>query len=637
MVRSTFLGAQAHVVKKTDEFVDRTPSSSTKGYVVTPEAPPSPAFDKGSGIASTSTAATSSTDHLPPQPHEQPQEPQHSYSNISTNDKLSVMRDGPEATILKLRSMIDESSQRDSTAKAALAKSDAVILELRSTVRQLKRELERVQNENAGLQKQPSAEESALLEQAEERHASEIKSLKSQLEQSNGERSREEYVGELQVQLDRAHAQILTADMVRKELEDTLEAEQYTWELRVQDQDRTIDSLQQECQTLQQDLGQCRSQWQEAEEGWSAQLKELSSQLDATKRELNRSNHSSEDVQQLKQTVTTLEQDRAELQSCLDEAMQELEAVDAEIQAAQVWRSERDELMDENQRLQSIVGGEAVGGDAGVSSMKPLRHLVRWLQERPIDGVNVPENKDDPDSMVAFVQDHVEALHVQLASAEVGSDLEEAREKVEKLEAQLSVYKGDLRAREESSAELRTSLKEAVALLKPLQEVVDKTEREKEELQQKLESLQPGTDDGSENEDLTVEELQATKEELKAKKDEIKRLKEEMALMESRLGEQHDKTAAAGVGKGIATIASRSIQPSNEQGTEEQRQIETNAKLEKAREDLKAKRASERTLKQMLKNAQSTFNQLNQKNRDVADENQYLQEKLSETEKQLQV
>ena len=54
-------------------------------------------------------------------------------------------------------------------------------------------------------------------------------------------------VGELQVQLDRAHAQILTADMVRKELEDTLEAEQYTWELRVQDQERQIQELQQDC------------------------------------------------------------------------------------------------------------------------------------------------------------------------------------------------------------------------------------------------------------------------------------------------------------------------------------------------------------------------------------------------------
>jgi hypothetical protein len=44
----------------------------------------------------------------------------------------------------KLRRALQDASSRDATAKAALAKSDAVILELRASVRDLKRQLEKM-------------------------------------------------------------------------------------------------------------------------------------------------------------------------------------------------------------------------------------------------------------------------------------------------------------------------------------------------------------------------------------------------------------------------------------------------------------------------------------------------------------
>jgi hypothetical protein len=54
---------------------------------------------------------------------------------------------------------------------------------------------------------------------------------------------KDEMIVQLQHQLQCAQSQIYTADLIRKELEDTIEAEQYTWELLVQDLEREITAL----------------------------------------------------------------------------------------------------------------------------------------------------------------------------------------------------------------------------------------------------------------------------------------------------------------------------------------------------------------------------------------------------------
>jgi hypothetical protein len=54
---------------------------------------------------------------------------------------------------------------------------------------------------------------------------------------------KDEMIVQLQHQLQCAQSQINTADLIRKELEDTIEAEQYTWELRVQDLERETTAL----------------------------------------------------------------------------------------------------------------------------------------------------------------------------------------------------------------------------------------------------------------------------------------------------------------------------------------------------------------------------------------------------------
>jgi chromosome segregation ATPase len=351
----------------------------------------------------------------------------------------------PTSEVARLRAALQEANQRDNTAKSVLAKSDAVILELRSSIRQLKRSVEQLQRdkEQAGEQIQAlqlelsSTEDNAAysLHHEQEQHRSQVNQLQAKLQVSESQ-AKEQMVGELQVQLDRAHAQILTADMVRKELEDTLEAEQYTWELRVQDQERQIVQLQEDCKKLEDDLEQCRNQWREAEEGWSEEVKAL------------RGKTNTRDVD-VSARLTMLEKEREELQACLDEAMNELEAVDQELR--------------QNPNV-----------------LEPLQHLYRWLLER--NGKADQRIPSDANQLVQCIEELIE-------------DSPNESLKVAELEAQLSVYRGDLKAREESSAELRASLKEAVALLKPLQDAVAKTDQEKQDIEEELERVRKHRDE----------------------------------------------------------------------------------------------------------------------------------------------
>jgi chromosome segregation ATPase len=471
----------------------------------------------------------------------------------------------------KLRRAIEDASARDATAKATLAKSDAVILELRASVRNLKRQLEKMtaEKEQGDALQAKLRQELERLEQATEYHLREeqeshersLHELKSQLAVSETQ-ARESVVGELQVQLDRAHAQIITSDMVRKELEDTLEAEQYTWELRVQDQERTIVTLSQECRTLREDLEHCRSQWKEAEEGWTSEVQELQSQL-----QRRASPTSDQSVQPLQERLELLEREREELQSCLDEAMQELEAVDQELR------------------------------HSPSSGVEALQHLYRWLLERSDqEELEMPANANE---LVETIQCHIESI----PSANLISNTEAALQ-VAELEAQISVYRGDLKARDEQSNELRASLKEAVALLKPLQDAVAKSEVEKEALQGQLDELKYRQD--------PIEELQKRDRQIADLQRQIEDLTEDLMQMKTSSPSSPERT-------------SRSLQRSGEPGHEKQKPEPSSAQ---------AKRDSERALQEMLKNAQGRFHALHQENHNVESENHNLRNRVEELEKE---
>mmetsp|Transcript_12487 Transcript_12487/g.18327 ORF Transcript_12487/g.18327 Transcript_12487/m.18327 type:complete len:831 (-) Transcript_12487:2564-5056(-) len=447
-----------------------------------------------SGSATTELTASSSTENV--------------SAPISPTDSSHTTAQNLEATISELQKALEETNQREITAQSALAKSHAVVLELRSNIRQLKRQVEEVQKEK-------ESSDDALRSEKENTK----NQMKSQMQVMESH-SKDQIVGELQVQLDRAHAQILTADMVRKELEDTLEAEQYTWELRVQDQERQIVLLQQECLQLKGDLEDCRSQWQEAENGWSAEIASLKNQVN------NRNDT-------VPEKLRILEKEREELQGCLDEAMKELEAVDQELR--------------QNPNV-----------------LEPLQHLYRCIMQH--NSVDTKEIPSDVNTLVEHIQHIVESSPNNNNQAEIAE-----------LETQISIYREDLKAREESSAELRASLREAVTLLKPLQDAVTKTEGEKRELEAKCESLRKERD----------------------------MLKAETNSAENSQQELSPRTMPSG---------------------EEQTERSTREKRDFAR----------KKFERMLSSASSRFEDLQKGSSSLTDENEYLQSQIQKLEKQLE-
>lgn len=524
-------------------------------------------------------------------------------------ESVTMKDENTEATIAKLRTALDEATNQDATAKTSLAKSDAIILELRSSVRQLKRQLEKLQQDKEEIEQ----EKEEMMRKITRWNASKDDGLDMTTKNVIDSHARDSRIGELQVQLDRAHAQILTADMVRKELEDTLEAEQYTWELRVQEQDRAIREWQDQCRTLQTDLEQCRNQWKDAEAGWTKEVEELQSRLEKAQQEAahwknlqtNATSSTSETIQ-LKEKLLMLEQERTELQSCLDDALKELEAVDAELQ-----NDNSIQLREENLRLQQLV--ESRERDNHHSLAEPLQHLYRWLLERdePTEDNGSDNNRTsrnihdipaDPKDVLSAIQSHLENMPSEI------HDLSATKNQVKALESQLSVYRGDLKAREESSAELMASLKEAVALLKPLQDASAKADRERKKLLDQLEKAQSSND-------KSYEEIKSLKREVNEKDDEIEDLRQRLEALQLELSKLKLAAASDLINK------NKNITPLNSPDN-----------LSKAREDVRSRRQSEAALREMLRDAQTKLQSLHDRNNQVESMNSELQGRLRQAQ-----
>lgn len=542
-----------------------------------------------------------------------------------------------DATIQKLRDDLKEAMSRDVSSKAALAKSDAIILDLRSAQRQLKRQLDQFQEERAGINRElQKAKQIANAAGAQNvvgaKQQEQIQSLHSHIEEitkqlekshqiqkqqqkelSDSAHSREilkddnknEKVGELEVQLDRAHAQILTADMVRQELEDTLEAEQYTWELRVQDQERQIVKLQEQCDTLTHDLEQCRSQWKEAEVGWNQELNELKEELAMAQSQLQHQseNGNNNDPQRdLFQKIHQLESERAELQSCLDEALKELEAVDAELQTEGGNKK----------------GKNSASGDSAQLT-ESLKHLLRWIyQEGPIEtrvGYKQLSSLDNnPQEIISLIQKALEDW-LEITSQPAGnlegftSSLrsQDTQATIDKLNNQVSFYEQELKSREEASAELRESLKEAVSLLKPLQDAVAQSEEEKNAMQQQLQDLE--------------QDRRSSQNEVVQQSQRINMLEEQVSSLEEQLGEEKRFSSAR-----ESLLNAQNVTPvKNSIKTNDDEAL---ASIKKAREELRRKRETESNLQQLLKDAQSRFNTLHDRNEHMNARNRELQGRI---------
>ena len=285
---------------------------------------------------------------------------------LSPSDALALRRDyhnNFELYIQKLRTDIEQQQMTIQKISSASSKSDAVILELRSTIRQYKRQLEKLQ--------QAQTVDHAVVSNSNNNNNDKDTNIQSAADASNPQSLSDRAVQthplvlELTDQLHDYQNKLLTADLIRKELEDTIEAEQYTWELRVQDLEREVQELKSSAVVPPPPT---TSRSADLSNNTSSNIKnntdesqEFRKQLEDAQNEIQRyrsiimtttttSENIDEDVNQSssmntdaslsntnniqiwKEKVSLLEQERMELQGCLDEALKELEAVDLELQ-----------------------------------------------------------------------------------------------------------------------------------------------------------------------------------------------------------------------------------------------------------------------------------------------------------------
>lgn len=590
-------------------------------------------------------------------------------TNADENKLQQNVGEKTNATIRQLREELKETMSRDAVAKAALSKCDTVILDLRSNQQQLIFQLELLQEERAEMNKELQAQKTAgAVESRNEvgnssiitaQQQQQIKALQAhinditkQLEESqrrqqqqqqeinNSTHNREQHmddnknakVGELEVQLDRAHAQILTADMVRKELEDTLEAEQYTWELRVQDQERQITRLQQDCDTLARDLDQCRSQWKEAEVGWNKEVNELKDELSRARRQLQQQSENgnkNEPQRDLFGKIHQLESERAELQSCLDEALKELEAVDADNQPEGGSSGDK--------HFKKGLSKSLTAGSKGQIT-ESLKHLLRWIyQEGPVETrvehKHLSSLDNNPQEIISLVQKALEGWLESTSQADgdrrnysCGVRGQDQESTILKLNNQMSVFDEELKSRDETSAELRESLKEAVSLLKPLQDAVAQTEEEKFVMQRQLQDLE--------------KDRQSSQHEIGQQSQRINLLEEQISGLEDQIGdEKRLSTARESLLKAQAQNTATNTNSIVRDSTLNKSSDDKNslASIKRAREELRRKRETEGNLQKLLKDAQSRFTKLHDRNEDMTARNRELQgqiEKLGTNDEQ---
>ena len=207
-----------------------------------------------------------------------------------------------------------------------------------------------------------------------------------------------------------------------------------------------------------------------------------------------------------------------------------------------------------------------------------LHNLYKWLQEN--SGQAEEETPTDVDQLLDGIYEMMEYS--------IGTDHSNNSKEIQELKAQVSVYRGDLKAREESSAELRMSLKEAVALLKPLQDAVHKTDMEKQTLEQELiewRSTNIRTNDNDSNLQI-IDDLQ----------NEIKSLQQKLSSVSP------ERT-------------SKSLSFENKESSSAAK-----------------KRQQEEALQQLLASTQTRFQELNETNFKMVAENEALQQRFQNEE-----
>ncbi len=219
------------------------------------------------------------------------------------------------------------------------------------------------------------------------------------------------------------------------------------------------------------------------------------------------------------------------------------------------------------------------------------------------------------------------------------------------LQQQLSSANDSVRAREESNADLRNSLKEAVSLLKPLKEHVAQAESQKEDLRKELARSKQRIDDlekqvASQIAGPTKESPStSTDHRLRQKEQEVERLQKELkdmneALSDTRLELSNAQerlarssppgAASRGISDESSTSSSRPAAQASNQSTNQESDANIRIQLQRAQNDLNDKRRAEEELKQQLQALTHDHEELIRLRQTLQDAEQKLQTKDGE-------
>ena len=244
---------------------------------------------------------------------------------------LNVSRDGPHATIVKLRRQLDDTLAQNERSKTALARSDAVILELRRDLRDASSRLAKSEGERELLDRRAAELEEDLSTSQRELHelrvtaqarTKELEMISDEVGRAN---QRDAVLGELQLKLDRAEAQILTADMRNKQLEEDYRRDREEWEMALARKEDELDQCRAELGGEVSNRKDAEQFWKQSANTREERMRELEGEIGRLSNMLRETNDREAAIQSEREADREALAEVDELRSDLDEAAKVLD------------------------------------------------------------------------------------------------------------------------------------------------------------------------------------------------------------------------------------------------------------------------------------------------------------------------
>ncbi len=393
---------------------------------------------------------------------------------------LNVSRDGPHATIVKLRRQLDETLAQNERSKTSLARSDAVILELRRDLRETSGQLTKAEGERELLDRRATELEQDLSTSQQELHelrvtvqarSKELERISDEVGRAN---QRDAVLGELQLKLDRAEAQILTADMRNKQLEEDYRSDREEWEMNLARKEDELDQCRAELSGEVSNRKDAEQFWRESANVREERMRELESEIARLSGMLRETNEREAAIQSereadrealaevdelrgdLDEAAKVVDETRIALNDALDElakarkdkdraecdrdfAREELDILttklEQEMSEKDQLSKERNVLREENAGLRS---GRGINQSLATNNEDKVGELSRQLSSAKEEAQHLRARLSTVEAQAAGTPDKASLVRSQMEKAEVGKVKRELEAKNARLESRLS-------------------------------------------------------------------------------------------------------------------------------------------------------------------------------------------------------